>query len=592
MAEPDRSAHDAAAERLHHEWRAGRQDLDRFLAGCGELGPAALAGVLRVDQRERWALGERVPAETYLRRYPQLCGDPEAVVDLIHAELLLRERLGEQLSPDEYPGRFPEYAETLRMQWELHRAFASTPDGTSRSAVETGSAGTTSASSPGVWTEVADGAGSSAARALPEAFGRYRILKLLGRGGMGAVYLAHDSQLDRPVALKVPRFDSNDKSVRDRFLREARIAATFHHPSLCPIYDVGAHEGIPYLTMPLLGGETMADWLRRVGRIREDEAARFIAQVARALEVAHRAGVIHRDLKPANIMVDELRRPIVMDFGLARSGTLRDASATAPGVMLGTPAYLPPEQIGGESGAMGPACDIYSLGVVLYEMLTGRVPFVGPAHAIAQQVLVKRPERPTRHRPDLDRRLESICLRALAKEPLQRFHSMGEFAARLEEWGERGPAPSSRRRLRVVALAVVAAGVCVLCGIILAAPDHWRVPRPASSSPDTLEPGSHWAGRFHFQNYSGDVEITVTARDGGRFRGVYWSEGGTFCWRIAGAIKSGKIRWDFTSAERDNPERDVVGRAHVEGEVIRDRMKVTFKQPGSGDAEMELSLTN
>src|SRR4051812_33605867 len=198
---------------------------------------------------------------------------------------------------------------------------------------------------------------------LPEQFGRYRILRKLGQGGMGAVYLAHDEQLDRPVALKVPRLGAGDSEGTERFKREARTAATLSHPNLCPIYDVGEVEGRPYLTMAYVEGRSLAELVRGGQPLPERPVADLVRKLALALEEAHKKGVIHRDLKPANIMVGERHEPVVLDFGLARQAHKEDVRLTAPGMMLGTPAYMSPEQVRGDTAAMGPACDIYSLGV-------------------------------------------------------------------------------------------------------------------------------------------------------------------------------------------------------------------------------------
>src|SRR5262249_49644960 len=154
------------------------------------------------------------------------------------------------------------------------------------------------------------------------------------------------------------------------FYREARIAATFHHPHLCPVYDVGEIQGIHYLTMPFLTGELLSTWLRRAGPLPRVTACRLALLIARAVHVAHQAGVIHRDLKPANIMIRDGPEPVVMDFGLARRDRRQEPGLTATGVMVGTGAYMPPEQIAGDAADIGPTADVYSLGVILYEMLT------------------------------------------------------------------------------------------------------------------------------------------------------------------------------------------------------------------------------
>jgi serine/threonine protein kinase len=280
---------------------------------------------------------------------------------------------------------------------------------------------------------------------LPEQFGRYRVVERLGQGGMGAVYLAHDTHLDRPVALKVPHFSPQDSPmVLDRFYGEARAAASLDHPNLCPIYDVGQVDGIPFLTMPYIEGQPLSRVIDRDHPVPQRQAAAVVRKLARAMGVAHGLGVIHRDLKPANIMASKRRELVIMDFGLARRATSGDAPLTRPGAMLGTPAYMAPEQVAGDTGAIGRGCDIYSLGVILYELLTGRRPFAGPTTMVLGLIMVAEPERPSRHRPDLDPQLEAICLKAMAKRVGDRYATMGELAAELEDYlagGSRGPRP-------------------------------------------------------------------------------------------------------------------------------------------------------
>jgi hypothetical protein len=270
---------------------------------------------------------------------------------------------------------------------------------------------------------------------LPADFGRYRLLKLLGKGGMGSVYLAHDTQLDRPVALKIPLFDGDDSSqVLARFFREARAAAALHHPNICPIHDVGDCDGLPYLTMAYIEGKPLLDFaLARP--LLPKQSGFLVRKLAMALHEAHKRNVIHRDLKPANIMIDKRGEPIIMDFGLARRVQKADPRLTEKGKLLGTPAYMPPEQITGDLEQMGPASDIYSLGVILYELLAGRLPFAADdMMAMLSKVLMDEPPPPSKFRPDLEPELERICLKAMAKKVKDRYANMGELAAALFDY--------------------------------------------------------------------------------------------------------------------------------------------------------------
>jgi class 3 adenylate cyclase len=280
---------------------------------------------------------------------------------------------------------------------------------------------------------------------LPSQFGRYQILCKLGAGGMGTVYLARDAQLGRLVALKVPHLGPQDGAeYLGRFYREAQAAAALRHPNLCPVYDVGEISGIHYLTMAYIEGQTLADLAAGYASQSPRHAVALVRTLALALEDAHAQGIVHRDLKPANIMMTRRHEPVIMDFGLARHIRLEDVRLTQHGTRMGTPAYMPPEQLAGHADAVGPTGDVYSLGVILYELLTGELPFQGSITAIDVQKLCDEPPSPARIRPDIDGRLEAICLRAMARRLEDRFPSMRAFADALDAY-LRGdpPAPPS-----------------------------------------------------------------------------------------------------------------------------------------------------
>jgi predicted Ser/Thr protein kinase len=268
---------------------------------------------------------------------------------------------------------------------------------------------------------------------LPERFGRYRVLRRLGRGGMGTVYLAHDTELDRRVALKVPRFGPDDAAGRQRFQREARSAAALAHPNVCPVYDVGEIDGVPFLSMAFVEGRSLAEVLGR-GPLPPRRAALLARKLALAVAAAHDKGIVHRDLKPANVMLDADGEPVITDFGLARRLDSGDARLTHEGAVLGTPAYMAPEQVSGDVAAHGPLTDVYSLGALLYEMLTGRLPFAGLASEVLVRVATVEPRRPSDLRGEIDADLEAIVLKAMAKEPAERFPSMRALATALGDY--------------------------------------------------------------------------------------------------------------------------------------------------------------
>ena len=240
-------------------------------------------------------------------------------------------------------------------------------------------------------------------------FGRYRIIKTLGKGAMGIVYLAEDTQLTRQVAIKTPHFKTAPSAESiERFYREARAAATLRSPHICPVFDVGQINGTHYLSMQYIDGRPLSDFVSSHKFQNERHILIAIRKLALALEEAHQQKIVHRDLKPANIMVDRKGEPIIMDFGLARQvGRDDEARLTESGLVVGTPAFMSPEQIEGISEKIGPPTDQYSLGVVFYELLTGQLPFRGTLLAVMAQVMTQQPVPPSRlrHGPRPARRI-------------------------------------------------------------------------------------------------------------------------------------------------------------------------------------------
>src|ERR1041385_7193842 len=257
--------------------------------------------------------------------------------------------------------------------------------------------------------------------------GRYRIVGLLGRGGMGEVYRADDLVLKQPVALKLlPESLAGDAAALERFRREVRVARQISHPNVCRVYDIGEAEGLQFLSMEFIRGEELASVLKRFGRLPVDKAAQIARQICAGLAAAHKAGVLHRDLKPANVMIDEAGAARVTDFGLAAL-----AEEVRGDERAGTPAYMSPEQLAGRE--LTTRSDIYSLGLVLYELFTGRRAF-GASPLLELPRLREtgaQPSSPASHVKDLDPLVERVILRCLERDPERRPASALEVAAAL-----------------------------------------------------------------------------------------------------------------------------------------------------------------
>lgn len=298
----------------------------------------------------------------------------------------------------------------------------------------------------------------------PSRIGRFVVERTLGQGGFGIVYLAFDPALGRRVALKVPRLHAlADAGLVERFRREARAAAALDHPNIVPVHETGQVGSLCYIASAYCPGPTLAQWLKqRSGPVEPRLAARLIRQVAEAVHYSHTRGVLHRDIKPGNILLapptgqqhsqDLSFTPRLTDFGLAKlaeqslaDATLHTHTETASRQLLGTPAYIAPEQAGGQSIAIGPACDVYSLGAVLYELLAGRPPFAGSHIAdLLNQVLREEPVPLSRLRRDVPPDLETICLKCLEKDPQQRYFSARQLADDLQNYLSHRPIMARR----------------------------------------------------------------------------------------------------------------------------------------------------
>jgi serine/threonine-protein kinase len=435
-------------------WEQGRPpDVRAFLAPWQDrgLGLDALLAVLRVDQRRRWLSGQRVDLASYLRDFPELDGDSETFFELVYNELLIREELGERPDPREYAISFPDLAERLRIQLEVHRALSA--DALSG----------VGSSSPG-------GAPSPGDPSIPG----YELLGEIGRGGMGVVYRARQLKPSRTVALKMildGRFASQKELLR--FENEAEIVAGLDHPNIVPILEVGQHEGLHYFSMPLLVGGSLAT-AQPLPTGDSRAVARLVAQVADAVHHAHRRGILHRDLKPANILLDGEGRPHVTDFGLAKR-VRNGRGLTETGAIMGSPGYMSPEQASGDPTAVTTASDVYGLGAILFALLTGHAPFEGSS---VQETIARLheepPEPPSRINRLVPRPLDQICLKCLEKAPDRRYPTAESLAADLRRWLAGEPvlarpeplAERTRRWMRRRRTAVTATAAAMLVALI------------------------------------------------------------------------------------------------------------------------------
>jgi serine/threonine protein kinase len=378
-----------------------------------ELTPDELLCLERVcDAFERaWQAGQRPSIEQFVADAPERLHE-QLLGELLDLEVAYRRQKGEKATLAEYQQRFPGYFGRLELKPKKVRA-PRIP------------AALQATEAP--WAATAAGAAGLTPAGWPAVPG-YEIVEELGRGGMGVVFKAKQLAARRWVALKMIR-DSvlAGPEQRRRFRIEAEAAARCEHPNLVRIYEVGEYAGLPYFSMELAEGGSLDKAV--AGRpLPPAEAARLVQTLAEAVQYAHDKKIVHRDLKPANVVLTADGRPLITDFGLAKRLD-SDTALTGSATVLGSAGYMAPEQAAGQARHVGPAADVYSLGAILYELLTGRPPFRAATWAATiQQVLHDDPTPPTRLRADLATDIDKICLKCLEKEPARRYASARALA--------------------------------------------------------------------------------------------------------------------------------------------------------------------
>ncbi|MEO8268197.1 MAG: serine/threonine-protein kinase [Aureliella sp.] len=400
-------------------------DRRAMVSSIGADAPSILNALLQ-QQSDGWLSGDRPAIERLLESFtatdaPSPSDVEEHLMALISNEVALREQLGEQPSLAEYQQRFPQLSQPLSIQWWVDRLLQP-PETATVPLKETWLGSATIAEAP--------------RSRVPRQIGRYEILAELGRGAIGVVYKAWDPQLKRPLAIKRLRdgLDADEEAL-SRIRGEAEAIARIRHPNIVQIYEIFEVDGLPFLAMEYCAGGTLT---RRLdgAPILARQAAELLLSIARAVASVHQSRIIHRDLKPGNVLLENGTdwTPKVSDFGLAKLLDV-DHGATATGNILGTPAYMAPEQAFGDAKRVGPAADIYSLGALLYECLTGSAPFRGASVAdTLEQVRVREPVSIRTLAPKVPVDLETIALKCLRKSPEERYASVQALVGDLENF--------------------------------------------------------------------------------------------------------------------------------------------------------------
>lgn len=461
-----------ATKALESAWESGVvSDFETSIPPEARTDTEMLTELACIDLEHRIQRDAETRIESYTAAFPQLAADDLILLELIRTEYSFRTDR-ESIDAESYCHRFPQLRREIELMFQLE--FNQSGDSHARDTA----AEWKCASCDAVVVGRNSGATACQACGQPISIGRYELIQRAGQGAFGYVYRARDPKLDRDVAIKIPRsnrFLMPEES--ERFLRESRNAAQLDHHGIVRIFDTGRHAGMPFIVSEFVAGSPLAEFLS-AGEFEFRESAVLMADVADAVDHAHQRGVIHRDLKPSNIMagVDRQRlEPRVMDFGLARRDQ-NDTTVTLEGQAIGTPAYMSPEQARGDLETVGVQSDVYSLGVIFYQLLCGEVPFRGNVQRLIQQVIENDPPSPTRFRNRIPRDLETICMKAINRDPAGRYESVGEFRDDLQRWIDGKPILARRvgatgiawrwcRRRPVVAVLSGVLAVSILAGL-------------------------------------------------------------------------------------------------------------------------------
>jgi serine/threonine protein kinase len=383
-------------------------------------GPEGLLREACAQLSRRLRGGEECRAETLFTAFPTLQVDADRAIDLIYTEYVVREELGQKPTAAEYYTRFPQWREYLERQFRIHElvgdeAAPAAPGGAVSTVVHE-SAGGGNGSDPGPWLD------------------EYERLEEIGRGAKGVVYKARQAGLNRVVALKMVLAGAHASADElARFRREAEGLARLRHPNVVQVYAVGDEDGLPFFSMEYAEGGSLA---RRIGGKPQParQAAAWMEAVARGVHHAHEQKLIHRDLKPGNVVLTADGVPKVMDFGLAK-WLEKTTGTTQDGDIRGTPSYMAPEQAAGRLDQIGPRTDVYGLGAILYELLTGQAPFRARSRIdVLKQIQERDPPRPRAVNRAVDAELEAVCLKCLEKKPAERYAGAEELADDLARW--------------------------------------------------------------------------------------------------------------------------------------------------------------